>query len=169
MATVYTPEIAHAFDDFDNCLYHVFLGGTIDMGNSADWQQEIAAALEHCSDMVLLNPRRKSWDSSWEQRADNPVFCEQVLWELDGLECSNAAVIYLAPESKSPISLLELGLYALTNKVIVCCPEGFYRKGNVDIVCNRYGIMQVDNLALLAEEIDQRYKQWSERMSRMGN
>ena len=24
--------------------------------------------------------------------------------------------------------------------MVVCCPEGFYRKGNVDIVCNRYGV-----------------------------
>jgi len=25
---------------------------------------------------------------------------------------------------------------------MVCCPEGFWRKGNVDIVCQRFGIRQ---------------------------
>jgi hypothetical protein len=47
--------------------------------------------------------------------------------------------MYLDPATKSPISLLEMGIYCQTDKLIVCCPEGFYRKGNVDITCERYG------------------------------
>jgi hypothetical protein len=59
----------------------------------------------------------------------------------------------LDPKTKSPISLLELGLHANSSKLIVCCPEGFYRKGNVDIVCKKYGIMQVDTFDSLIEKI----------------
>jgi hypothetical protein len=29
---------------------------------------------------------------------------------------------------------------------IVCCPEGYWRRGNVQIVCERYGIKFVDNI-----------------------
>jgi hypothetical protein len=48
--------------------------------------------------------------------------------------------MYFSPETKSPISLLELGLHAESDRMIVCCPPGFWRKGNVDIVCTRYNI-----------------------------
>ena len=30
--------------------------------------------------------------------------------------------------------------------VFVVCPDSFYRKGNVDIVCDRYGINQLKSL-----------------------
>jgi hypothetical protein len=28
----------------------------------------------------------------------------------------------------------------------VVCPEGFWRKGNVDVVCHKFGITQVDTI-----------------------
>ena len=55
-------------------------------------------------------------------------------------------IMYFSPETKSPISLLELGLYANSGKILVCCPEGFWRKGNVDIVCEKFSIPNFDNL-----------------------
>ena len=48
--------------------------------------------------------------------------------------------MYFDPNTKSPVSLLELGLYAHTGKLRVCCPDGFWRKGNVDVICARFGI-----------------------------
>ena len=57
--------------------------------------------------------------------------------------------MYFDPNTKSPISLLELGLFAHSKKLIVCCPEGFWRKGNVDIVCDKYGIPNYDSLEKL--------------------
>jgi hypothetical protein len=53
--------------------------------------------------------------------------------------------MYFDENTKSPISLLELGLYASSGKMIVYCPEGFWRKGNVDIVAQRYDITQVNS------------------------
>lgn len=47
--------------------------------------------------------------------------------------------MWFAPETKAPITLLELGLFARSGKVIVGCPDGFWRKGNVEIVCARFG------------------------------
>ena len=129
--------------DYDSSSFKIFLGGTIDMGNSFDWQADLAEKLDHLDGVTLLNPRRDIWKTFWEQTADSPEFRGQVEWELEGLENANLIVIYLAPGSMSPISLLELGLFAGTKRVLVCCPEGFYRKGNIDIVCQRYGITQV--------------------------
>lgn len=125
--------------------YTVFLAGTIDMGNSVDWQEELTQKLMPFPG-IILNPRRDNWDSSWEQKFENIKFKEQVDWELDALDMADRILMYFAPESKSPISLLELGLYATSKKLAVCCPIGFYRKGNVDIMCERYEIQTVPTI-----------------------
>ncbi len=116
----------------------VFLAGSIEMGAAIDWQARLIAALKGVN-CTILNPRRPDWDSSWKQSKDSPQFRQQVEWELDGLDNADVIALYLDPATKSPISLLELGLFAQRD-VIVCCPLGFWRKGNVDIVCERYCI-----------------------------
>lgn len=128
----------------------VFLAGSIEMGNAEDWQTSVIRGLGDL-DITILNPRREAWDASWVQSIDNPQFREQVDWELDGLESAELILLYLVPGTKSPISLLEFGIYARSNKLLVCCPEGFWRKGNVDIVCHREGIPQFENIEELIE------------------
>lgn len=121
----------------------VFLAGSIEMGRAEEWQTRMIAALAHLP-IVILNPRRADWDPTWVQSKDNPAFRGQVEWELDAMEQSDVILMYLAPGTASPISLMELGLHAFsgtsTAELIVCCPDGFARKGNVDIVCERYEI-----------------------------
>jgi hypothetical protein len=124
----------------------IFLAGSIEMGRAEQWQERIMEAMSDVSGLVILNPRRDDWDASWEQRADNPQFSEQVNWELDMLDAADVVVLYLAPGSQSPISLLEFGLCADSGKLKVCCPEGFWRRGNVEIVCMRHRIPLFDNL-----------------------
>lgn len=67
-------------------------------------------------------------------------------WELAALEASTFIFVYFAPGSSSPISLLELGLHARSGKVIAVCPEGFWKKGNVDIVGAKYGMPVFPNV-----------------------
>ena len=128
-----------------NGYISVFLGGSIEMGKAEDWQKLLIKALSD-KQIIFLNPRRNDWDSTWEQKITNPEFKLQVTWELTALEFSDIIVMYFDPNTKSPISLLELGLHAKSKKLIVFCPEGFWRKGNVDIVCEKYGITQVDSV-----------------------
>lgn len=108
----------------------VFLGGSIEMGLAEPWQEKIVIACKD-EEVVFINPRRDDWDSTWKQEMKNPKFSEQVNWELDALEHSDIIVFYFDPNTKSPITLLELGLFAKSKKVFVCCPEGYWRKGNV--------------------------------------
>jgi Nucleoside 2-deoxyribosyltransferase like len=122
---------------------HLFLAGTIDMGNSLDWQTEVILKLEKLNAKKVINvfnPRRKDWDNSWEQKLTNTKFYEQVQWELNGLEETKHVFMFFEGNSKSPVSLLELGLFARTGKMIVCCEDQFWRKGNVEIVCKRFNI-----------------------------
>jgi hypothetical protein len=125
----------------------IFLAGSIEMGNAVDWQTKVVKELnDFTKDLIFLNPRRDSWDSSWVQSIENEQFYEQVTWELDALDKSDYIFMYFDPNTKSPISLLELGLYASSRKLIVACPDGFWRKGNVEVVCERFNIPLLNNL-----------------------
>lgn len=118
----------------------IFLAGSIEMGAAENWQEVIPNQFQDREDIVFLNPRRDDWDSSWEQTEANPQFNEQVNWEMDMLDNCDIIFMYFSPGTKSPISLAELGLYAASGKMIVCCPDEFWRKGNVDVICSRYNV-----------------------------
>lgn len=123
----------------------IFLGGSIDMGKSVNWQARLTAELSD-QDVIILNPRRDDWNKDWKPVKEEPNFRKQVEWELSALELSDIIIMYFAPGSQSPISLLEFGLYAKTKKLMVICPDGFWRKGNVDIVAERYKIKTFESL-----------------------
>jgi hypothetical protein len=137
----------------DNDKVYVFLAGSIEENKAEPWQDELIEKLKDVKNVVLLNPRRPDWNNSWKQTIDDKNFSEQVNWELDGLQKADLIIIYFDPKTKSPISLLELGLHAKSDKVYVICPEPFYRKGNVDIVCKRYGVKQLKNLDQFVEVV----------------
>lgn len=131
----------------------MFLAGSIEMGTAINWQDELTNHFEN-SDITFLNPRRDDWDSSWTQSIDNDEFREQVLWELSGIENSDLVVFVFDPNTKSPITLLELGLVAgMGKQAVVYCPEGFWRKGNVDIVAKVYDLDVVNSLEELVAYI----------------
>jgi hypothetical protein len=130
----------------------VFLAGSIDLGLAEDWQKRFEQALADL-DIVVLNPRRDAWDATWEQSIQNPNFRGQVEWELEGHERADVIAFYFAPATKAPVTLLELGLAARTGKAVVCCPEGFWRRGNVEVVCARYGMAMVEGLGELIEAV----------------
>jgi len=136
--------------------FSIFLSGSIEQGKAVNWQDKICSYLED-KDIIILNPRRDDWDSSWVQSITNPQFKQQVEWELEALEKADLVVVYFDKDTKSPITLLELGLLARSGKLIVCCPKGFWRKGNVDIICERYDIQQVDSLEELVLAIHYKY------------
>jgi hypothetical protein len=118
----------------------VFLAGSIEMGTAKDWQETVQKEISGL-DVTVYNPRRDDWDSTWKQGQFEEPFRSQVLWELAHLNEADIVFMYLDPATKSPISLLELGMHVGVNQtVIVVCPEGFWRKGNVDIVCELHNI-----------------------------
>ncbi len=136
----------------DDTRVKVFLGGSIDMGKTENWQAKLEKDLSEY-DVIILNPRRDDWSQDWKPVSSDQNFREQVEWELAALEYSDIIVMYFAPDSKSPVSLLEFGLYARTGKLLVFCPEGFWRKGNVDIVSERYGLRNFETFEEVVGEI----------------
>ena len=130
----------------------VFLAGSIEMGLAHNWQVDAEKKLS-LAGLIVLNPRRDDWDKNWLPIRENPKFVEQVRWELDALERADFILMYFDPNTKSPISLLELGLFASSGKIIVVCPDGFWRKGNVDLVSERYNLRQVETLDMAIQNI----------------
>lgn len=137
--------------------FKIFLGGSIDMGNAENWQAKVEQELAD-KDVLLLNPRRDDWNKDWKPVSTDSNFRKQVEWELTALEAANIIIMYFAPGSQSPVSMLELGLYAKTGKLMVVCPEGFWRKGNVDIVCERYKIKMYPSIEAATAALKNRIK-----------
>ena len=96
---------------------------------------------------MLFNPRQEHWDASRPGEMDY-----QINWELEHLEAADLIIMNFMEKSKSPISLLEMGLFARSGKMHVVCPTGFYRYDNVRITCARYGVPLYNTLEQLLKE-----------------
>jgi hypothetical protein len=150
--------------------------GSIENGKAEEWQAAFKAELEKMRpkhNVGLFNPRRDNWDASWTNTPNNfknkklvehnPLLVEQIEWELDHLEKAQLIVMYLQPGTISPISLLELGLFAKEvyrseKQMIVFCPDGFHRKANVDVVCQYYDISMANSMDELIKKTKIRIK-----------
>ena len=152
---IYPPTSPREAMQTFNC--NVFLGGSISknkgdevraLGDAEDWQKRLIAELPNLP-VTWFNPRNKSgvWNPDTKMVIDDPDFKAQVVWELAAQEQADILVYYFDAEAKAPIVLMELGCFGArcyddsdNPQVIVYCPEGFWRKGNVDIFCERYDI-----------------------------
>jgi hypothetical protein len=122
----------------------VFLAGTIDNGNSLNWQDKTIIELINLGvkDLEIYNPRREHWNSN----SSKEEIEKQIKWEQHHLDKADVIAMVLLDDSKSPISLLELGLYANTKKLIVFCTPNFYRWDNVRLTCEKYNIELIQDL-----------------------
>lgn len=119
----------------------VFLAGTIDLGKSWNWQEKFIRDISG-HHAVVFNPRRETWEGTPSE--DNPDFTIQVGWELEMMERADIIAMYLAGDSASPVSLLEMGMWLRSGKLIVGCEPTFHRHGNVALTCARFGVPVVN-------------------------
>lgn len=114
-------------------LTNIFIAGTIDMGNSPDWQKDVIEYLD-CPEVQLANPRRVIGPQ-------NPEEIEfQILWELNQIKKADAVFMNFVPGSKSPITLLELGICLMKPELIlvVVCPPTYSRYQNVKLTVEEF-------------------------------
>jgi len=130
----------------------VFLAGSIEMGKAEHWQERFLSHFTE-EDILFLNPRRDDWKPLPNRSAEDPDFRAQVEWEQKGLARADIIALYFDPETESPISLLELGEYAKSGKITVCCPPGFWKKGNIDLLCQENQIPESETLEALVAEV----------------
>lgn len=149
---IYFPNKSDEYfwnNENDEHVIKIFLAGTIDNGDSENWQNKLIDTLlffnadnrdlgEDLSlgNLIIYNPRREYWHADiLDEELE-----KQIKWEQDHLDTSDIIVMYLADNSKSPVSLLELGLYGPQGKMIVFCTNKFYRYMNVKLTCDKYYI-----------------------------
>lgn len=125
-ASVFTPEISPS----KKHKFSVFLAGTIEMGNSIDWQKKAISRLSDL-DVNIYNPRRVV-------APDEDLISEQINWELDAIAECQFIFMHLAANTVSPISLYELGLLQHNDRIdqrsksiVVACDPLYTRKTNV--------------------------------------
>jgi len=132
--------------------FTVFTAGSIEMGKAVQWQNRMATMLSDLP-ITVCNPRKGQWNSAVTPEAKHQDFRDQVSWELAGLEQADVIIFFFDVATKSPVSLLELGLWAGSDRVIVCCNDKFWRQGNVKITCERYGVPMVGSFAELVPAV----------------
>jgi hypothetical protein len=137
-------------------LKSIFLGGTTSRIDTSDWRETLSSSL--CDlPVTIYNPYRADWDNSWREDINFTPFREQVEWELDKQDKADIVIVYFHPATQAPVSLLEFGICArIPGKAIVVCPEGYWKRGNVEIVCKKFGVEMVDSVDGLREAVVKR-------------
>jgi hypothetical protein len=113
-------------------VLRLYLAGAIDLGCAPDWQSEVIRALGDLPGLVVLNPRRPTFDPS---RLD-----EQIRWELDALAAADLILLWLPATASAPVSLLEAGLYMSSGKLVVGVEPAYQRQRNIELTAQRYGV-----------------------------
>lgn len=72
------------------------------------------------------------------------------------MDAVDVIAIYFGAEAKAPITLLELGLFARSGKAVVACPEGFWRRGNVQVICEKFGIQLTGSVEELSKAVEKK-------------
>ena len=128
-AKVYTPE-TQELDNPDGV--GVFLAGTIEMGNSPDWQARAVRRLQDL-DVSIYNPRRVV-------APDEDLIAAQITWELNSIAKCQFIFMHFAANTVSPISLYELGLLQGNHRIgqkrksiVVACDPLYSRVKNVKV------------------------------------
>jgi hypothetical protein len=112
----------------------IFPSGGIEMGKAALWHEDSARRIASAWDGEgdIHNPRRAG-----EFRQDMEL--DQIRWEQRRLLSCDYIFMVIDTHAKSPISLLEFGGFMASGKMIVVCPESFYRYNNLVITAGMYG------------------------------
>ncbi|KKY31937.1 hypothetical protein UCDDA912_g08069 [Diaporthe ampelina] len=129
----------------------IFLAGPTEIS----WREDFIAALRQrltATSLTIFDPFQPRWDSTWREDVDeDPRFAAQVGWELAAQDRATAVAVFFHADSRAPVSLLELGLCARSGKAVVGCEPGYWKRGNVQAVCRRYGVPLADSLGGLAD------------------
>jgi len=103
----------------------LFLAGSIESGKASLWQDEIIKQLSVVDNLLIFNPRRPVWTDLDQKNLEL-----QIEWELMNLDRSDIIYFYFDPNTQSPVTLLELGLFHERN-IIVYCPKEYFRHQNI--------------------------------------
>lgn len=135
-------------DEFDGVGRSLFLAGGI--SGTSNWQAVLTQLLSG-TDLVILNPRRRSFPMD-----DPDAAREQITWEYRHLRKAWGQAFWFPPPTLCPIALYELGASSSTSvPLFVGCDPEYARRDDVEIQLSlaRPDLRVVGSLHQLAEQI----------------
>ncbi|WP_405414549.1 nucleoside 2-deoxyribosyltransferase domain-containing protein [Maribacter sp. Asnod1-A12] len=116
----------------------IFLAGSMDHKQEVSWRDEISAEFGTYS---IFDPTNNNHD-----HLNVKEMKRHINWELNALQLSDMILLNFLPNALSPISLIELGLYVNSEKLIVICPKEFYKSNYVHTLCDKYNTPIFNNI-----------------------
>lgn len=116
----------------------IFLAGSMDHKQEGSWRDTISAEFGAYS---IFDPTNNNHD-----HLNTKEMKRHINWELDALQLSDMILLNFLPNAQSPISLVELGMYIRSNKLIVICPQEFYKSNYVHTLCKKYNTPIFNNI-----------------------
>lgn len=141
---VYTSEAALPAANSDKEL--IFLAGSMGEDAQGTWRDRISNDLS--DKFHFLDPTCHNHAS-----LDADGMKKHIQWELEAMELADIILLRFLPDAESPISLVELGLYTFSKKLIVVCPEGFYKYNYLNVLCEKYATPFLANLEEAKEHL----------------
>lgn len=113
----------------------VFLAGVL-----GDWREEVVRDLQDL-DVVIFDPVRKDWDSTWVESVDDVRFVEQTLWEFWRQAEAGLVLFYFgSAEADGVVTMMEFGLWAGTGRAVVLESPDFRKWGYIRVICGELGV-----------------------------
>lgn len=142
--------------------FFIVLVGSMETETAPPWQEKVADMLKDLP-IEVVNRHPNDFDPNLKQdpykRAK--TFGERIRLDMDihkwifRYRKSGFITVYFHPSTKSePLDLVmldELGL--LHEKLIVCCPDGYFNKGGVQEICQRREITLIETYKEFEEVI----------------
>lgn len=110
----------------------VFLAGTSEHFGESGWREGVVESLEKVG-AVIVSPRPAGgcdYGAETELELEN-----RKDWERQAMDSADYILFNFVPGRESSVSLMELGLYASTRKLVVSCPQGYSRLSSVRHTC----------------------------------
>ncbi|MBO0593552.1 nucleoside 2-deoxyribosyltransferase domain-containing protein [Cellulophaga sp. E16_2] len=126
---VFTSQVGLPIKESDQ--RYIFLAGSMASNQSVNWRNQVVNSLPNS--YQFLDPTNEHHDT-----LNALQMKKHVEWELDAMAMADIVLLNFLPNALSPISLVELGLYASSKKLYVVCPKAFYKSSYVVTLCERY-------------------------------
>lgn len=152
-----TPETKNPKAAIENTI-KIFLAGGI--SGCPDWQTDAIKGLQKrleedkTPEIILYNPRKGNW-----QREDGTgdALKKQILWEHTFLDAADMILFWFPAETVCPITLFELGKYAMKKPILVGCHAKYCRREDVilQLALIREDVSVCNNLEDLLDSVSQ--------------
>jgi len=111
----------------------LFLAGSMDIKGQTNWREratEQFQAYYHIFDPTHTN----------HSNLNDTEMSKHIKWEWEALNRSDLILLNFTAQAKSPMSLLELGMYISSGKIVVVCPKEFYQAHYINTLCTEHKV-----------------------------